>query len=63
MPDAGNNCRKCRYLGMTHSHSNGASISVPGCRRRAPIVGEWTFPSVDPERDWCGEFEPLPEEA
>lgn len=35
MPDAGDNCRKCRYLGMTHSLSNGAFISVPGCRRRA----------------------------
>lgn len=43
MPDAGDNCRKCRYLGMTHSLSNGAFISVPGCRRRAPSLPNGHF--------------------
>lgn len=50
-------CRTCKFEGHTEHTSEKGYASGPGCRRHAPGSGYWTFPPVNPDQDWCGDYE------
>ena len=49
-------CGSCRYLDIQHGN-------VAVCRRYPPAAGPgWArpaapLPTVDPDKDWCGEYQ------
>lgn len=50
-------CGSCRFLGETRHQDEVILSSSTGCRRHAPGSGYWSFPPVNPDEDWCGEYE------
>ena len=58
-------CKTCKYLGVQASANGNPVDAEPSCRRYAPrtVSGTGTgysgemFPVVNPETDWCGEYE------